>query len=368
MIEGLESEPVRLGKFKYGEKDENGNPRSLNYWKVAGIGAEAVMNLYGEQPREVPVYLPTPLGVGVWDGAYRRYSQNGLACTGNGLVGMQRQAQGPDKEIPCAQKGCPFAQPGINSRGRPEAAKCGPIYDLTFVVVGTESLGGTFRLSVRGLTTIREWNSFLKILQTESGGNLAGVPFLLAFSERPTRFGKRFYPVLKRAPRELGKTGVGQTAALVEEELEKDGEEVYVNEEEEYYPEDDMATKEQDSTTLQARLKMLLEKEYVSGGLEASTRKWLSELNDYSQARSNELLSWANGIIAEMEDTGRFPARGYEKDRAMLDYVRKNATFADLKDYGQNVEELSRLDLRKLSRQLLARGGTTRSQQQGASS
>ncbi len=348
-IAGLDDEPIRLGRFKNGEKDERGLPKALKYWKIEGPGAEAVKSLYGENPTSVSIYLPGPLGPQLWDGSYRRYVTNGLACSGNGEEGYERQRTGPNKVIPCAQRGCPYAQPTTNAKGERVAPRCAPIFDLTFVAVGTERLGGTFKLSVRGLPTIREFNTFLKVLQADSGGDLSGVPFNLTFNERTGAYGSIAYPTLSRIP--SAKRVKVQVAVKAEPEVFIPDDEFDEIEEE---AQETVATPTVNRAALGKIITDIISKNYVAGKDEREAVKALEHLRNMEPQDLEAIYDWANAIYQEISETGGLPAIKFEADAAMYKYVKEQVIPDQLTTLKRHSpEELTRIEVRKLAREML---------------
>jgi len=182
MIHGLgkRASLQRIGKLRIGEKSERGLPRSIDHFRVVmdeGFDdvLEAIAEQYGSEPKELIVYLPAnPDFDEVWSPWYRRYTTAGLVCKGDGLTGVEIQRGGEKVERPCAEKGCPFAEP--DEKGR---VACKPVGILSLKVYGIEH-PGTLHLTMGGWFQVDLAHRFLMLLMEKEGGDAAGVPFKIS--------------------------------------------------------------------------------------------------------------------------------------------------------------------------------------------
>lgn len=184
---------VRTGKIKIGKREtvEERNPQgqvvavhqkpvALDHFRIVG-GEYAVQQAYGDQPRELLVYLPFRLSPMVWDANYKRYGKSGLICKGDGLVGFEAQRGAGLQQRDCADRGCPFAQ--VTQTRNPDTGQlqdtppaCRIMGQLNLKIVGVPSVG-VFSLELRGSRAVSEAQAFLENLEEASGGSLAGIPF-----------------------------------------------------------------------------------------------------------------------------------------------------------------------------------------------
>ena len=185
MIHGLSERRdfPRAGKIKIGErilsKNDREIPSKLDYFKFVPIDEslqEDWLNLYGPEPKSIPVVLPSDDPGEAFPQELRRWGGNNkIQCHGDNRTAQER-TEGGWQQIPCNEN-CPHRQATVNDKGYEKAASCKPEGTLRVILPELPTLG-TFELKAAMLSIIRI-NSSLALIRG-SCSRLMGIPLTLS--------------------------------------------------------------------------------------------------------------------------------------------------------------------------------------------
>ncbi|MFA7086185.1 MAG: hypothetical protein WC145_05895 [Aliarcobacter sp.] len=165
----------RLGKIGLGERVRKGDrehPREVSYFRVP----EEVAAVYGPQPTELDVLVPTPRIAEWFPVRLKSYGSGGhLKCTGDGEMARRfDEGTGQWREINCDHRDCPWYREG----------QCQEIGNLQLVLPRV-SMRGVYQIdtsSFYGMNAVYdEWEFFSGIFVAHTGAPeaLPSVPFKL---------------------------------------------------------------------------------------------------------------------------------------------------------------------------------------------
>jgi len=165
----------RIGKIHLGVKkfSAKGNeyPSAVDYF----VCPPEVVAIYGEQPHELEVLLPSDNLAEVFPTAYKYYKSGvGLWCTGNGETGY-RVGVGEGGAIgECA---CPCEH--LNTT----PARCKQMANF-MIILPRVSIGGVYQIDTSSINSIIDVQSGIAYAKDILGGRVAFVPFTLRLSPR----------------------------------------------------------------------------------------------------------------------------------------------------------------------------------------
>jgi hypothetical protein len=162
---------IHLGVKKVSKSSGNEYPAAVDYF----VCPPEIVAIYGEQPRELEVLLPSDNLAEVFPTAYKFYRKGvGLWCTGNGETGYRVGAGegGGIGECPCP---CDF----LNTT----PAQCKQMANL-MVIVPRVSIGGVYQIDTSSINSIIDIQSGIAYAKEILGGRVAMVPFTLRLSPR----------------------------------------------------------------------------------------------------------------------------------------------------------------------------------------
>lgn len=176
-IRGLSEERrlPRIGKIHLGVKkvSAKGNeyPSAVDYF----VAPPEVVAIYGEQPHELEVLLPSDNLSEVFPTAYKYYKSGvGLWCTGDGETGYRVGVGEAGGIGECA---CPCEH--LNTT----PARCKQMANL-MVILPRVSIGGVYQIDTSSINSIIDIQSGIAYAKDILGGKVAFVPFTLRLSPR----------------------------------------------------------------------------------------------------------------------------------------------------------------------------------------
>jgi hypothetical protein len=194
----------RIGKIRLGYRDEKGVPHALDHFCVrednstSRSAAEAFLEVYKTEPRELDIMLPTD-DVEDWcDPYYRMFSQSWKAvCRGDGEVAEAKwdpNQDGPRPEgvdsgtwankhtqawvpraIPCLAERCPMQE-----GDRPQ---CRLSLNFFFLLPKVRGIGA-WQLDTRSIHGVRALLDSVALIRSVTGGRIRGLPLTLRLVPR----------------------------------------------------------------------------------------------------------------------------------------------------------------------------------------
>lgn len=160
---------IRLGVKKTSESSGKEYPTETDYFVVP----EEVAAVHGSTPKELDVMLPVENPDIVFPNAYEYYgSGSGLKCTGNGVVGHERDPNdGLWKTVACP---CHLL----------EESKCAPRGHLS-VILPAVTMGGVYQITTGSYNSIMDIHSAMDYVRSLVG-RIAMVPLVLVRREIET--------------------------------------------------------------------------------------------------------------------------------------------------------------------------------------
>lgn len=180
-IKGWENtlEIPEILKIKDGEKRSSGVPKELDYLKICNTkksgnnfeqNKEAI-NIYKDTPKEIDITLMFDEIEKNFLHWFVAYSGDKIICEGNGeecyYYGMTGD-KAPKKDS-CLGGECLYA----DKRG------CRPYGILNCQIKGLEEVGGCAKYRPKGFKKVKAILNSLKVIKTQTGGILAGIPLKL---------------------------------------------------------------------------------------------------------------------------------------------------------------------------------------------
>lgn len=173
----------RLGKIKTGVLvvAQNGKsyPKAVDYF----VCPPEVRKLYGEQPKELPVYFPTDDVSQLFPQELKSFRKSGLFCRGDGQRAWRWTETGDIAERTCP---CELL----------ESDECKPVATLNFLMPDVPGIGA-WQYTTSSKNTIIGLNSAIETMHRTFGG-LVGIPFTLKIVPQQTqRFDERHKEMVK---------------------------------------------------------------------------------------------------------------------------------------------------------------------------
>lgn len=172
----------RLGKIHLGYKHpQKGYPVKTDYF----VCPPEVHKIYGEQPKELPIFIPVEDDEKFASQYYRAYSQTrGLICKGDGELANRLCRKGTDKmadkeaeevemkTVPCMGKECEYYKYN----------KCKPIMNLQFMLPEVPGLG-VYQIDTSSVNSIIQINSMIDLVKGLYG-RISMIPLLLTLEPK----------------------------------------------------------------------------------------------------------------------------------------------------------------------------------------
>jgi hypothetical protein len=194
----------RIGKVRLGYRDEKGVPHALDHFCVREDGstsraaAEAFLEVYESEPRELDIMFPTDEVEDWCDPWYRMFSQSWKAvCRGDGEVAEAKwdpNQDGPRPEgvdggtwankhsqswvprtIPCLAERCPMQE-----GDRPQ---CRLSLNFFFLLPKVRGIGA-WQLDTRSIHGVRALLDSVALIRSVTGGRIRGLPLQLRLVPR----------------------------------------------------------------------------------------------------------------------------------------------------------------------------------------
>ncbi len=204
----------RLGKIRLGEKRKNAQgkeyPAELEYFRFDPESLKrypAIVELYGEEPKELDVFCPVEDPAILFPQRYKLYGKtHGLKCTGNGLEATQFLcAKCGEMDCRCknaARVDSPAPQCPCD---RLERNICRPVASL-MVILPKIQLGGVWQIDTGSLNSIIDVNSAIALPDPSNPNDPGGYVRAL------TNGRVSWIPLkLRRVPRKTHGGGVAST-------------------------------------------------------------------------------------------------------------------------------------------------------------
>lgn len=133
------------GKVKIGERQNITTkagkqvevPTKLDYFRFVPENPQLLEDfkaLYGEQPRKLPIMLPSNDRGQAFPQAFCNWRSKKLWCTGDNRTATRLTAEGGREEVPCSED-CPFRyQPGVTDEAEKKMRTCKPEGLLRFML------------------------------------------------------------------------------------------------------------------------------------------------------------------------------------------------------------------------------------------
>ncbi len=183
----------RIGNIKMGFKGEprqkkgkaKGDtyrlPQKLEYFLVTTMDRdektddwivdEEIMDLLGEKPKTIPVYVPYHTIELIFPREYAWWSGSRRHCQGNGQVALRIENEGDEP----VQMGCPCDKLNV---------VCKPHGILNVILEASGRIGGVYQLRTTSHNTIKNIVASLNLLKQLTNGPLAGVPLTLTIQSQ----------------------------------------------------------------------------------------------------------------------------------------------------------------------------------------
>lgn len=373
---------VRTGKIKIGkretfeERNDQGQvvaihqrPVALDHFRIVG-GEYAVQQAYGEEPRELLVYLPFRLSPMVWDANWKRYGKSGLLCKGDGLVGYEAQRGVGLQQRDCADRGCPFAQ-STQSRHpttgqvQEQPAACRIVGQLNLKIVGVPS-AGVFALELRGSRAVSETQAFLEQLEEAAGGSLAGIPFRIRVERTTLSSGNQISSVRFYESEETQKALLEHRRISAPVAIERASGYLITDEEGKLIatPELSEGRNVRLVATFAERLQYGIDRSYLVGKAREAYQELFLQLGNLSDQEIETRLEQLEAWLANFEATQHQPASQHPPDQAMAAAVFRKLKSRDYQALQfaapPSALELTRIQIRLAVRYLEARSKSGR--------
>lgn len=173
MIKGITDANLmpRIDKIRIGTKNDRNLPVALDYFLVP----DRLKPYVGDQPKELEIMFPSDDIETNFPHQMKRYGNNVLLCRGNGETGVETNPKTGEKKLVDCQT-CPFRN-----------NQCKPTGVLRFLLPAVPGLG-IYQIDTRGLASIQNIISGMKLLANLTGGRIRMIPLKLTIEKTPAKY------------------------------------------------------------------------------------------------------------------------------------------------------------------------------------
>ena len=167
----------RLGKIRIGIKAKSSNnkeyPKAVDYF----VCPDAIRKIYGEQPKELFIMLPSNNPEDFFPQFYKMYGKTtGLVCKGDGETAICSDEKGDMSEKECLGNKCEHYL----------KKKCKEVAMLQFFIPDVPGLG-IWQIDTSSFNSIVNINSMIELLRLGNNGKLTMIPLVLRQIEKDAK-------------------------------------------------------------------------------------------------------------------------------------------------------------------------------------